>query len=120
MTTIDILPGSAEIEMHRSRNKFSAPKGKPKKGAIRNWEEILRLFLEDYWKETPSTQHDLTPYQQWVLLEIHEEFKHWENRHTRITAIEEWVKKNREHLSKENYERLRVNRQSYQSRITTK
>ncbi len=112
MVTVDILPGSPDIQISRSRNDFERIKGNPTKGAIRNWEEILRLFLEDYWKETPSTQHRLTPYQQWVLLAVHREFNDWKDNHTRLPEIEAWVKKNRQQLSKENYEHFRTKRKS--------
>jgi hypothetical protein len=102
--TVDILPGSPITRMSLSRNEFVEIEGNPTKGAIRNWEGILRRYLSDYREETPSTDHDITPYQQWVLLVIHQEFRGWKNNHTRLKAIEAWVKKNKEKIRKKVYD----------------
>ena len=104
MKTVDILPGSPVIQISRSRNEFEAIKGNPTKGAIRNWEYILRRHFEDYRRETPSTRHNLTPYQQWVLLLIHREFKSWKDNGTRLEEIKSWVKKNKEKIRKQVYD----------------
>jgi len=92
------------IQISRSRNDFAAIEGNPTKGAVRNWESILRRYLSDYREETPSTDHDLTPYQQWVLLVIHQEFSGWKNNHTRLKGIEGWVKKNKETIRRKVYD----------------
>ena len=104
MKTIDIFPDSPVIQVSRSRNEFEAIKGNPTKGAIRNWEHILRRYLSDYREETPSTKYNLTPYQQWVLLIIHQEFKGWKDNGTRLDEIKSWVKKNKEKIRKKVYD----------------
>ena len=104
MITVDIYPGTTDIQISCSRNDFERIKGYPSKGAIRNWEYILRRYFEDYRNETPSTKYPLTPYQQWVLLIIHQEFKSWKNNDTRLGEIKAWVKKNKEKIRKEIYD----------------
>jgi hypothetical protein len=108
--TVDILPGSTEVKVPRSRNEFCG-KGNPSKEAVRNWERVLRRYLADYREESPSANHDLTPYQQWVLLVIHQEFRGWKNNHTRLDEIRAWIKRNKEQIRKEKYENQSVDRE---------
>ncbi len=101
MRTIDITPHGIRTTL--SRNQFTLIRGHPSKGAIKNWEDCLNQCLSDYRNEAPNRDYPLTPYQQWVILQVHRECGSYPPK-TRLSQIREWIKQNRNQLRKENFE----------------